>query len=137
MLAETMYYTPTENRANYWYVAQLNLSYISTYMNNCWIVNSDTSQNTKPFVGVVQQVLNRLWHVPVLCCGQRARLAGRHGAVQVHRELPRHCGPEETAVADIHRSSRPRLLLRLLLRHRRVVRRATVPAKPPEALAEV
>ena len=29
MLAETMYYTPTENRANYWYAVQLNLSYMN------------------------------------------------------------------------------------------------------------
>uniref|UniRef100_A0A453L831 Purple acid phosphatase N-terminal domain-containing protein n=1 Tax=Aegilops tauschii subsp. strangulata TaxID=200361 RepID=A0A453L831_AEGTS len=51
-------------------------------------------------------VLHGLRDVPVLRGGQRARLAGGHGAVQLPGPLPGQRGPGEAAVAGLHRAPR-------------------------------
>uniref|UniRef100_A0A453J6C4 Purple acid phosphatase n=1 Tax=Aegilops tauschii subsp. strangulata TaxID=200361 RepID=A0A453J6C4_AEGTS len=82
-------------------------------------------------------VQSGLRDVPVLRGGLGARLAGGDSAVQVHRGVPLHGGPQAPAVAHLHGAPGARLLLQLVVRRPGLLRGARGPGEPAEAVAEV
>nr|XP_034599672.1 probable inactive purple acid phosphatase 24 isoform X2 [Setaria viridis] len=75
--------------------------------------------------------------VSVLHHRLRARLAGGHGAVQVHQALPLDGGPEAPALAHLHGAPRPGLLLQRPVRHEGLLRGARGQREHAEAAVEV